>query len=414
VPYLKHWAHLLCVVGSGCGDDLRLGLGPSVEPLPDASYGTPDDITELQWPDYEPLPVGFDFPPWLTMPAPGRIVVGWRTTDPTTARVRLIRGNDQWVFESSERKHLHHVDLGVLEPGAIYRYEVILDRTLARREGVFVTPGAQRVRLAHMAEFHAPTDSVHVARFTEAIRSFQPHVLVESGDMADSGGSLDHWRDYMRTSAPWISNVILLPAHSNHVNGFGGNEHLRDLFPLPNNGRWYSTRFGPVEIISIDSTYDRDNPDVPFEQIDWLATRAADAHDGLDDPSFLLATWHYPACSSHYRFRATAREWVMNHFIDTLVANGGVDMVLVGHDKYYERSLIDQRIVHLQTNAGRLAPSSAGDNQARCTPIRTNTATRSLALIDLGTDSLTTVVVDESGGEIDRFAIDRSVLESPR
>ncbi len=57
MPYLKHWALLLCVGTASCGDDLRLGLGPSVEPLPDASLGTPDDVTQLQWPDFEPLPL---------------------------------------------------------------------------------------------------------------------------------------------------------------------------------------------------------------------------------------------------------------------------------------------------------------------------------------------------------------------
>ena len=369
-----------------------------------------------EWPTHVDLPEEFDFPPWLTMPEPNRIVVSWRAVEPSTGTVRFGTSTayDQSVSSSKEGR-LHHVDLGRLEPATQYYYEVEIDGTGARRAGTFQTPGASNWRFVHIGEFHAPSMSRFVARSAEAIRAFQPHVIVESGDMVDSGSKLDDWRSYFRTSAPWISNAIFLPIGSNHVRGSNGNRYLRELFILPNNERWYPTRWGNVQFLTMDSTYDKDVNGIDTDQLDWLAEQTAFAHDGVDDPAFLVATWHYPACSSSYDSRDDDRDWVMENFVRTFVDNGGLDMALVGHDKYYERSIIEiddeegdeHRIVHVQSNVGKIKPGSEGKNRKECTPVVTNTDTRSLTMFTVEPSRISGQVVDDEGEEIDSFVVER-------
>lgn len=383
-------AAVLAISPTGCGDD--------------------------GWPARAELPEEFDFPPWLTMPAPDRIVVSWRAKEPSTGTVRFgtSRIYDQSV-SSTEEGRLHHVDLGRLEAATQYYYEVEIDGTGARRLGTFQTPGASNWRFLHIGEFHAPSMSRYVERSAEAIRAFQPHVIVESGDMVDSGGELDDWRSYFRTSAPWISNAIFLPINSNHVRGRDGNRYLRELFILPDNERWYATRWGNVQFLTMDSTYDKDVNGIGTDQLDWLVEQTRFAHDGVDDPAFLVASWHYPACSSNYSSRADDRAWVMRNFIHTFVDNGGLDMALVGHDKYYERSIIDiededgreHSIVHVQSNVGKIKPGGEGKNREECTPVVTNTDTRSLTMFSVEPSRISGRVVDDEGEEIDSFVVER-------
>lgn len=380
------------------------------EPVVDIDDPSIDPIADPAWPPDAPIPAAFDFPPYANLVDATTVAISWRTYGLTTGAVRFGRMADRSdqmnVLASTTDANLHHVMVSGLEPGTAYQYEVAVDGTDSRRRGMFVTPGRAQWRLLHSGEFHAPSESANVLRFVDAIRAFRPHVVLESGDMVDDGNDLSHWRSYFRTAAPWISNVLLLPAHSNHVNGTDGNNHLLDLFVLPNNERWYATRYGQAELLSIDSTYTIDS-DIVTDQLPWIEQTAAAAHDGVDDPAFVVAAWHHPACSSQYRTRYPEREWVQTNLVGSLQAGGGVDLVLAGHDKYYERSIIDDGIVHVITNIGQVSPEIPGNNYETCTPMMTSRDRQSVAFLSFDGATLTGRVVDETGATLDVFAIQK-------
>jgi hypothetical protein len=398
-------AALLCLgLAAGCAVEAEVW-----DPVPGPGEGP---AFGPEWPPDRALPPEFDTPPWLTMPVPGTVTVGWQTAAATTARLELeqVSGGSLSLSVREEAPAvLHRVRLGPLPPASGFRYRVTLDRSGAAREGVFATPGAPAWRFIHLGEFHAPSELDEVARFAGAIRAFRPNLAVESGDMVDDGDDPGDWRAYLRASRPWISNVILLPAHSNHVTGFLGNTGLLDRFDLPGNGRWYATRWGRVEFLTLDSTYDGDSPDVA-EEPGWVRAQMAEARDGDGDPGFVVGAWHYPACSSHYASRAEQRGWVIEELLPAFRDAGGLDLILVGHDKYYERSLVDdgeRQVPHVMANIGRLSPGGEGDNAPACSPQVTRTDTRSLVLVQVGPDALAAQVIEPGGGEIDRFSLPR-------
>jgi hypothetical protein len=401
------WLALLSIPLVACSHFSSGSADDDDDTTPDASHDSSIPTTETNpaWPADSPLPAEFDFPPYLNMLDASTIVVSWRTMNPSTGVVHFgttpAYGTD---LPDATSNTLHHVTLSNLAPATAYHYEVSIDGTSATRKGVFVTPGATAWRFMHSGEFHAPSEVTGVKKYTQQILAFRPHVILESGDMVDDGGDLTHWRSYMRTSAPWISNVILLPSHSNHVNGSGGNSMLLDNFVLPNNERWYTTRYGQVELISIDSTYGS-NSDVASVEVPWIAAEAAAAHDGTDDPTFLIAAWHYPACSSQYASRQTQRAWVMSNLVNTLKSNGGVDMIIAAHDKYYERSTIAGGIVHVITNIGNISPEIPGLNHADCTVEKTLRNSRSAMFVEVDGSTLSAKIFDETGVEIDAVSI---------
>jgi hypothetical protein len=407
-------ALLLLAALPGCAVETQV-WDPIPDPPPPA-----DGAIGPAWPADVPRPPSFDTPPWVTSPAPGHIAIGWRTAAPTTGRVVLARvlDGDVEVDETPvqllqpEETDLHHVDLGELEPASGYRYRVVLADG-AEREGVFSTSGLERWRFIHLAEVHAPQESEHIASFADSIRLFRPQVAIESGDMVTDGDDLDSWRTYLNDARPWISNVILLPAHSNHVHGFLGNAFLRDFFELPDNERWYTTRYGDVQIVTLDSYWTGESPDV-VEQPDWVRDRLTTLLADGDAPRFTIGAWHHPACSSSYASRTASRRTVIEELVAAFLDAGGIDLILVGHDKYYERSTLTVGgavITHVMSNAGRLAPSAEGDNEPECEPVATDTATRSLPLFEVGPDAVAAQVVSEFGATLDRF--DLPLRDSP-
>lgn len=359
------------------------------------------------WPADSPLPPEFDFPPYLNLLDGSTVVVSWRSTNATTGKVRYGT-TDAYGSEgtSTTSGNLHHVTLASLQPATAYYYEVSIDNTTATRKGVFVTPGATKWRFITFGELHAPSQASSVAKFANEIRDFKPHVIVESGDMVDVGTDLANWRSYMRTSAPWISNVLLMPAHSNHVNGTGGNANLKDYFVLPNNERWYTTRYGQVEFFTIDSN-ESANDDIMTTEVPWIGTSAAEAHDGVDDPTFVIALWHHPACSSQYASRQGERNWVQSNLVKAFKDNGGVDVIFAAHDKYYERSTITGGIIHVITNIGNMSPEIPGFNHPDCTAVKTLRSNRSTALISVDGKNLSAKIIENDGTELDSFAISK-------
>ena len=383
--------------------------GSGVDPEARGDDGGDDDgsvsSVDPEWPADEALPAAFDFPPYLNLMDATTVVVSWRTEEPTTGVVRF--GTTPAMGEqlaSSTAQNLHHVTLSGLVAQSAYYYEVEIDGANAKRPGVFVLPGRSKWRFMHSGELHAPSQADNVAKFAPAIRAFRPHVLVESGDMVDDGDDLGDWRSYLRTSAPWISNTLLLPAHSNHVNGDGGNANLKELFVIPNNERWYTTRYSQVQFFTLDSARG-ENDDVMSAEVPWLATEAAKAHDGTDDPTFVGALWHHSACSSQYYTRGGDRDWVHENLVGTFKAAGGVDLILAAHDKYYERSTITGGIHHLITNIGNTSPEIPGNNHPDCTAVKTDRSTKSTAFFTVDGNTLDTRVVDETGTEIDALQI---------
>jgi hypothetical protein len=97
----------------------------------------------------------------------------------------------------------------------------------------------------------------------------------------------------------------------------------------------------------------------------------------------------------------------MEDAVAELVAGGGVDLILVGHDKYYERSTIDGGITHVMTNIGKVSPEKGGGNHAACTTEATDLDDNSVLLIEADASRIAARAVRSDGSLIDEFEIVR-------
>lgn len=358
------------------------------------------------WGAVQSRPSAFQFPPCVNLKG-SSIVIRWKTAANTTGSV-AYGTTDAYgrIAASSTPAQYHRVQLDGLAAATRYYYRVSIAGTTAVMKGTFTTPGITKIRAVFLAETHFPSQAAYTKEFASLIRQFSPHLLIESGDMVDNGGYFSNWVSYMQGSAPWIPNAIILPCHSNHtfygMTGGGTNPYMAAAFSLPNNERWYSTRYGPLLNVTLDSTYEV-SPVLSTTQVTWLRDTVRAAHDGVSDPLFTTVAWHYPAYSSGTDNREAQREWARRHFVSTINTNGGCDLIAVGHDRFNERSVING-LNHVQTTMGKAAELLENYNAYKV--FRDTTYRMTLLVeVDQSARTLTGWLVTPSGKIHDSFRV---------
>ena len=260
--------------------------------------------------------------------------------------------------------------------------------------GTFTTPGAGPIRFVHFAEYHAPWQAQNILRWKELVRQFRPHLAVDSGDMMDNGNNFSEWRAWFEQGEGWLTNLFMLPAYSNHVPFNGGDNYTLNLFQLPDNDengvrkQNYSTRYGNVQFLEVGYPVD------PLDGV-WLQQKVSEANDGVDDPLFLIASWHHPS------------RLVSN--VPFIEPYGGVDMILVGHDKRTEvskkagagRNGLD--VWNVQTAMGLLSPRPRTANGY--TVQYTNDIQRTMLFVEINGRTLSATVKDWDGNSLYSFQI---------
>ena len=98
---------------------------------------------------------------------------------------------------------------------------------------------------------------------------------------------------------------------------------------------------------------------------------------------------------------------MQDNLVAAFKANGGVDLILAAHDKYYERSTITGGIVHVITNIGNVSPEIPGGNHASCTVQKSSRSAQSVLFIDVKDKLLTGRVLDQNMAELDTFTISK-------
>lgn len=127
----------------------------------------------------------------------------------------------------------------------------------------------------------------------------------------------------------------LVAALGNHDVRTGGGQPQMAALGMP--GRWYAKRFGPVELVVVDSTRVEDP-----EQLSWLKRTLA----GSRAPWTVVAQHHPPFSAGYHGSHGPSRDILV-----PLYERFGVDLVLAGHDHDYQRSKPQHGVVYVVSGA---------------------------------------------------------------
>lgn len=266
---------------------------------------------------------------------PTEMVVMWATERRTGAEVEY--NGETAVGESYCYNHdiaLHMATMTGLAPGEEVTYRVG-DGSTWSEEAVFtvIDPEAKRFEWISIADHGMSDEGLAV---TQAIIDDTSAQLVTiSGDISYANGDQSMWDDYFAIQAPSMQVVPWLTAVGNHENesgiGFTAYDHRFDADGTKEaEPHWYSRDLPGVHMVFMSTEHDYSPASAQFA---WLEADLA-AVDREVTP-FVIVYGHKPMYSSNAYHGS---EFNLRSTLEALYVTHGVDLVIAGHDHFYERT----------------------------------------------------------------------------
>lgn len=163
------------------------------------------------------------------------------------------------------------------------------------------------------------------------VRHWKPEFVVSGGDQVYPNSSAANWEqklDPPQLFGGLASEVPFIPNLGNHDMKPTADEYFR-RFPYVEGGRYFRASYRNVDMFSVD-TNQSVAPGSP--QHAWLSQALADSK-----AAWKIVQVHHPMMSviSKVHYRHTSR---LPGDLGPLLARHGVDLVVAGHEHWYERS----------------------------------------------------------------------------
>ena len=358
------------------------------------------------WPRQEP-PLyltndqAFDVGPYLVLLRPGRVAIvvqdqldqppriRWRTT--TSSQTRAISAepfDDLWVAVLPE-----------LPVNQTYEYEVESgNRTAGPIPFRVGRPRKEAFSFAAFGDTRT-NHEVHRALILDLARE-RAEFVIHSGDLVETGGAEDQWRQFFQIEAPVMSGRPVLAAVGNHDNSRRMYFRRYFLMGLINEGhRYYTQDWGDVRVITMDSEIEARAGSAQYAYVEKMLK------EGAERDMILILNLHYPPYSSgaHGSTRETRT------IIGELAPRFGVELVLAGHDHDYERTKRIDGVTYIVAASGG-APIRRVQPSWFTAKVRTEPH---FVLFDVERDTLVGRAVNLSGDTFDTFVIPKNPPREP-
>ncbi|MBI5502649.1 MAG: metallophosphoesterase [Deltaproteobacteria bacterium] len=346
---------------------------------------------------------GFVKTPYLMDPRAAGVTVGWETSVPTTGAVLFGSTGvlDHRTDDESPCTTHHEVPVDGLSPGVEYTYAVEFapcpaGSPLLALSGTLRAAPSPGTPFSFLAYGDSRSNARKHAAVVDAMTDWAeslPAFVVNTGDLTRYGDDYQAWNDeFFTPSASLLASVPIVPVFGNHDSL---DESWYEWFALPGNESWYSVRAGDVELFVL-SAYARLN--VRSEQTEWLAEALA-----ASDAPWKIVSVHQPlrSCAQDRERRRAAER--LSDILTPVLVEGGVRLVLSGHDHFYGRSREEDGFVSVTTGGG-----GAGLYSVRVTGEgETCAKAYHFCVIDVASDSLRVRAIDLEGTILDDFSIAR-------
>lgn len=294
--------------------------------------------------------------PYLQQGTPNSVVVRWRTSSTTTARVRYgtTPGTFTTTVTNTTSTTEHMVSVPNLQPLTRYYYEVGTGTGwfVGDTNDFFETHPAVGVSIPTRIWIigDSGTANANAAAVRDAYLNFagsrHTDVWLMLGDNAyNSGTDTEYQNAVFNMYWMLLQNTLLWPTRGNHESDAGGTGSTYfNIFTLPTGGQaggvasgteaYYSFEYGNIHFICLDSF--GSSRSASGAMATWLQNDlAAVARD------WIIAYWHHPPYTKGSHNSDTEIELIeMRQNILPILENGGVDLVLTGHSHSYERSFL--------------------------------------------------------------------------
>jgi hypothetical protein len=237
-------------------------------------------------------------------------------------------------------------------------------------------------------------------RMAEAYQATPYGLVIHVGDVSYYGSIADRWQDvFVRPYRPLLdAGVRFEIAIGNHeyeeTPSASANAEIAELLRLTGEeGRYYRVRRGPVDFFVLDSSTPLITGNAGAEQLAWLERELA-----ASDAPWKVAALHHPPYSSGDR-----GSWLeVRAALEPLFVRHSVDLVVAGHDHFYERTLPQQGVVYVISGGGcKRSPVGSSDFTAM------SRETLQFMMVEVERDQLRAQAIDDTGAVFDEFTLSK-------
>ncbi|SHH97985.1 3',5'-cyclic AMP phosphodiesterase CpdA [Sporobacter termitidis DSM 10068] len=313
--------------------------------------------------------------------------------------------------------NIFRAEIAGLAPGTTYYYRVGGDGTGWSAASSFATRAADDSGLAflYMGDIHMGVgEESRWKAMADTAGAKNPDIAfgMFGGDIVDSGINAGQWESVLKDASPLFSKIPLMPVNGNHESNFpsGKPELYLDMFALPENGpdgfkkEFYSFDAGSCHVTVLNSwvySGEQKLSDSDYQKINkWISDDLASSR-----AAWKIVVMHHPvyALASDKVVAAVKKNW------EPLFEQGGVSLVLCGHQHVYNRSYpmrdgeidYENGITYVMGNASQKFYSSADETYSEKTIYNVS----NYQIIRVDGDRLTIQSFDETGKELDYAAL---------
>lgn len=362
--------------------------GPQV--LRDAGPAMPPPVLDCGDPE---LPAGTTLrrAPYLESATPTSVRVSWTSTGGGAAVVRWAPAADgPWTEVAASQEMFararttdtedyvaYDAVASGLEEGRAYCYGIVEAGVVLARGMRFDTAwtGTDRpMRILAFGDSGQLTDGQLALR--DRMMEREHDIFLHLGDIAYGEGTFPQFEErFFGVYSELLHRVPTFPTMGNHEFATDRGQPYLDVFHLSENAwreeereRYYSFDWGNVHFVTLDTneafllpisldTMERETDDM----IDWLEDDLASS-----DAEWKIAFFHHPPFTSSTRGPS---QLVRNLVVPVLEANG-VDLVMVGHDHHYERTVPITELCNDTGEPGAITYVVAGGGGASLRDVR--------------------------------------------
>ena len=173
-------------------------------------------------------------------------------------------------------------------------------------------------------------------------------IVTVSGDISYADGSQNIWDDWFNIQQPSMAKTPWVTVVGNHENepgiGFTPYEHRFDSDKqIESEVFWYSRDFPGIHMVFISSEHSYEEGSV---QYNWIKSdlEQANLDESRESRPFIIVHCHKPMYSSNSYHGS---EVELREALEDLFVENSVDLVIAGHDHFYERThpVIDEQVV---------------------------------------------------------------------
>jgi hypothetical protein len=270
--------------------------------------------------------------PFLQRLTSTSVTIVWRTDTPAACSlaIRALTGPPNEV--EGDVSTACTVQVPGLVPGTVYAYTPRADGLALTAESTFRTDGGQS-RFSFLVLGDSGSGGAKQAELRDAMLGTPADFILHTGDMVyEDGAAADFDPHFFRPYAALLRRMMIWPSLGNHDVKTDDGLPWRVAFETPANNpagdeRYYSFDFGTAHVVVLDSndTTDPGSPQHTFVAQDLAASTAA----------WKFVVFH----ASVYSSGAHESDLQTRTNLVPLFDQHGVDVVFMGHDHDYERTV---------------------------------------------------------------------------